>query len=92
MKNQNIIDCYKLDFIKDIPKELELITDHRNDLFIENQKLKKVIWATSLSFVCLLAYIIIKNYGKKQKEHQGASLKKENATEYRYHKKNYSRK
>lgn len=85
MKNQNIIDCYKLDFIKDIPEELELMTDQRNDLVIENQKLKKIIWATSLSFVCLLTYIIIKNYGKKQKEHTGESIKKENGTEYQYH-------
>ncbi|TSE08133.1 hypothetical protein [Aquimarina algiphila] len=85
MKNQNIIDCYKLDFIKDIPEELELITDHRNELIIENQKLKKVIWATSLSVVCLLTYIIIKNYGKRQKEYPEEPFKKENATEYKYH-------
>lgn len=85
MKNQNIIDCYKLDFIRNIPEELELITDHRNDLTIENQKLKKVIWATSLSFACLLAYIIVKNYGKKQKKHPEKSLKRENAAEYRYY-------
>lgn len=85
MKNQNIIDCYKLDFIKDIPEELELITDHRNDLVIENQKLKKIILATSLSFACLLAYNLLKNYGKKQKEHQDKSRSTKDQTEHQYH-------
>ncbi len=85
MKNQNIIDCYKLDLIKDIPEELKLTKSNRNDLFLQNQKLKKIIWTLGISLGCLLAYNLLKNYGKKQKEHQDKSISRENQTEHQYH-------
>ncbi|WP_027393519.1 hypothetical protein [Aquimarina latercula] len=82
MKNQNIIDCYKLDLVKDIPEELKLTKSHRNDLFLKNQRLKSIIWTLGISLGCLLAYNLLKNHGKKQKEHQGKSISRENETEY----------
>lgn len=70
MKNQNIIDCYKLDLIKDIPEELKLTKSHRNDLFSQNQKLKKIVWALGISLGGLLTYTWFKNYEKRKKNKQ----------------------
>lgn len=68
MKNQNIIDCYKLDIIKDIPLELDLITQNRDQLLFENQKLKKILLALSVGLGGIIAYKIINYYGKKKRD------------------------
>ncbi len=85
MKNYTPIDCYKLDLIKDIPKELELTIDQRDHLFTKNQKLKKVIWALGISLGCLLVFNIIKSYGKKQKTPQKETRSRQNQTKHQYH-------
>ncbi len=66
MKNKNIIDCYKLDIVKDIPQELTVITRHRNQLIFKNQKLKKIIWVLSTGVGCLIVYQLLKSYGNKK--------------------------
>ncbi len=92
MRNQHIIDCYKLDLIKDIPKELQYTTAQRDSLFSENQKLKNIIWALGISCGCLIIYNIIKNYGKKQRHPQEKTTSKKHQTEYQYNQKNSTRK
>ena len=67
--DQNIIDCYKLEIIRDIPQELSVITHNRDSLFRENQKLKNIVWGLSISLGCVLVYNLINTiYAKKEKE------------------------
>ncbi|MBG6131767.1 hypothetical protein IWQ47_003491 [Aquimarina sp. EL_43] len=70
MKHPNIIDCYKLDLIKDIPLELDLLTQHRDRLLLDNQKLKKIILALGIGFGFIIIYKIVTTNGKKQRKNE----------------------
>lgn len=95
MENPNIIDCYKLDLTKDIPLEFDLLTEQRDQLIIENQKLKKIILALGIGVSCVIIYKIINTYGKKQKNTKEKTFSKKpisssgkNRSKHRYHYKN----
>lgn len=92
MENSNIIDCYKLDLIKDIPLEFDLLTQQRDQLMVENQKLKKIILALSIGVSGVIIYKIINTYGQKQKNTKEKTLPKKptfssgkNRSKHRYH-------
>ncbi len=84
MKNSNIIDCYKLDLIKDIPVELDLLTQHRDQLLLDNQKLKKVILALGIGFGCIIIYKIVTTYGKKQRKNEEERYFEDDKREHQY--------
>ncbi len=74
MKHTNIIDCYKLELIKDIPRELTETISHKNHLLVQNQRLKNIIWSLGISVSCLLLLNLFQHYSKKQQVHPKKSV------------------
>lgn len=85
MKNQNIIDCYKLDIIKDIPLEHLRLEQQIDDAISQNQMLKNILAVLGIGAGCVLLYKIVKNYGKKSTENEENFHCQENQGEYQYY-------
>lgn len=64
---KNIVNCYELDFVKDIPLEMNLLQSECEQLHTSNKKLKI---ALSVLILGIGAYFVYQTWFKKEEENK----------------------
>jgi hypothetical protein len=66
--SSEMIECFQLDFMRNIPLEIAEIQDQNFDLIRSNKQLKKSLYLLGLGLGILLIANIWMNYERKRKE------------------------